>query len=98
MWILGIESSCDETGVALVRADAGQGSPVLAAQALHTQAAMHEAYGGVVPELASRDHIRRVLPLIQQVMHEASLGLRLYAPAPLRFHRKKIQCPISTCA
>ena len=75
MWILGIESSCDETGVALVRADAGKPLPVLAAQALHTQAAMHEAYGGVVPELASRDHIRRVLPLIQQVMHEASLGL-----------------------
>ena len=75
MWILGIESSCDETGVALVRADAGQALPVLAAQALHTQAAMHEAYGGVVPELASRDHIRRVLPLIQQVMNEAGLGL-----------------------
>ena len=75
MWILGIESSCDETGVALVRADAGQPLPVLAAQALHTQAAMHEAYGGVVPELASRDHIRRVLPLIQQVMNEASLEL-----------------------
>ena len=75
MWILGIESSCDETGVALVRADAGQALPVLAAQALHTQAAMHEAYGGVVPELASRDHIRRVLPLIQQVMHETGVGL-----------------------
>ena len=75
MWILGIESSCDETGVALVRADTGLALPVLAAQALHTQAAMHEAYGGVVPELASRDHIRRVLPLIQQVMHEASLEL-----------------------
>ena len=75
MWILGIESSCDETGVALVRADAGQALPVLAAQALHTQAAMHEAYGGVVPELASRDHIRRVLPLIKQVMHKAGVGL-----------------------
>ena len=75
MWILGIESSCDETGVALVRADAGLALPVLAAQALHTQAAMHEAYGGVVPELASRDHIRRVLPLIQQVMHDAGVGL-----------------------
>jgi len=75
MWILGIESSCDETGVALVRADACLALPVLAAQALHTQAAMHEAYGGVVPELASRDHIRRVLPLIQQVMHEAGVGL-----------------------
>jgi N6-L-threonylcarbamoyladenine synthase len=75
MWRLGIESSCDETGVALVRVDAALALPVLAAQALHTQAAMHEAYGGVVPELASRDHIRRVLPLIQQVMHEAGVGL-----------------------
>ena len=75
MWILGIESSCDETGVALVRADTGSALPVLVAQALHTQAAMHEAYGGVVPELASRDHIRRVLPLIQQVMAQSSLAL-----------------------
>ena len=75
MWILGIESSCDETGVALVRADAGLALPVLVAQALHTQAAMHEAYGGVVPELASRDHIRRVLPLIQYVMQQTDVGL-----------------------
>ena len=75
MWLLGIESSCDETGVALVHAEAGQTVPRLAAQALHTQAAMHEAYGGVVPELASRDHIRRVLPLIQQVMAEAAQPL-----------------------
>lgn len=75
MWILGIESSCDETGVALVRATHDHALPTLAAQALHTQAAMHEAYGGVVPELASRDHIRRVLPLIQQVMQQAALSL-----------------------
>ncbi|NCV63277.1 MAG: tRNA (adenosine(37)-N6)-threonylcarbamoyltransferase complex transferase subunit TsaD, partial [Betaproteobacteria bacterium] len=75
MWILGIESSCDETGVALVRTEARGGWPQLVAQALHTQAAMHEAYGGVVPELASRDHIRRVLPLIQQVMQQAALPL-----------------------
>ena len=75
MWILGIESSCDETGVALVRSEAVGGLPQLVAQALHTQAAMHEAYGGVVPELASRDHIRRVLPLIQQVMQQAALPL-----------------------
>ena len=75
MWILGIESSCDETGVALVRSEAGGGLPQLVSQALHTQAAMHEAYGGVVPELASRDHIRRVLPLIQQVMQQAQLPL-----------------------
>jgi N6-L-threonylcarbamoyladenine synthase len=75
MWLLGIESSCDETGVALVRAEAGQAVPQLVAQALYTQAAMHEAYGGVVPELASRDHVRRVLPLIRQVMAQAEQPL-----------------------
>ncbi|MDF2466809.1 MAG: gcp [Ramlibacter sp.] len=75
MLILGIESSCDETGVALVEArDAGL--PVLRAQALHTQVAMHEAYGGVVPELASRDHIRRVLPLAEAVLRDAGAKLR----------------------
>ena len=68
--ILGIESSCDETGVALVRAEGG-GVPRLLAHALHSQIDMHQAYGGVVPELASRDHIRRVLPLTQTVLHEA---------------------------
>ena len=74
MWILGIESSCDETGVALVEAGAS-GLPRLAAHALHSQIAMHQAYGGVVPELASRDHIRRVLPLAQAVLDEAGQGL-----------------------
>lgn len=72
--ILGIETSCDETGVALVQAT-GAGAPGLLAHALHSQAAMHQAYGGVVPELASRDHIRRVLPLTEQVLHAA--GRRL---------------------
>jgi len=72
--ILGIESSCDETGVALVRAEA-VGVPRLEAHALHSQIEMHQAYGGVVPELASRDHIRRVLPLTRQVLAEA--GRRL---------------------
>ena len=67
MNILGIESSCDETGVALVEV-AGEGTPHLRAHALHSQIDMHQAYGGVVPELASRDHIRRVLPLARQVM------------------------------
>ncbi len=75
MNVLGIESSCDETGVALVSADAGGGLPRLRAQALHSQVQMHEAYGGVVPELASRDHIRRVLPLTRQVLHEAGATL-----------------------
>jgi N6-L-threonylcarbamoyladenine synthase len=74
MHILGIESSCDETGVALVRAVPGH-TPQLLAQALHSQVDMHAAYGGVVPELASRDHIRRVLPLAQQVLQEAACQL-----------------------
>jgi N6-L-threonylcarbamoyladenine synthase len=71
MLILGIESSCDETGVALVQIQ-GSGVPVLLSQALHSQVQMHQAYGGVVPELASRDHIRRVLPLTKQVLQEAA--------------------------
>ncbi|MEF7615569.1 tRNA (adenosine(37)-N6)-threonylcarbamoyltransferase complex transferase subunit TsaD [Aquincola sp. MAHUQ-54] len=74
MNVLGIESSCDETGVALV-ADDGGAAPRLLAHALHSQIDMHQAYGGVVPELASRDHIRRVLPLTRQVMAEAGLAL-----------------------
>jgi N6-L-threonylcarbamoyladenine synthase len=74
MLVLGIESSCDETGVALVEAGAS-GLPRLCAHALHSQIAMHQAYGGVVPELASRDHIRRVLPLAQTVFEEAGRHL-----------------------
>jgi len=74
MLVLGIESSCDETGVALVESH-GQAVPLLRAHALHSQISMHQAYGGVVPELASRDHIRRVLPLAQQVLGEANVGL-----------------------
>src|SRR5450830_1650978 len=72
--VLGIESSCDETGVALVYAN-GQGVPRLEAHALHSQIEMHQAYGGVVPELASRDHIRRVLPLASQVLAESGRSL-----------------------
>ena len=70
MLVLGFESSCDETGVALVDASGG-GVPKLLAHALFSQIDMHQAYGGVVPELASRDHIRRALPLTRQVMQEA---------------------------
>ncbi len=73
--ILGIESSCDETGVALVRLPDGAGLPTLEAHALHSQIDMHQAYGGVVPELASRDHIRRVLPLTQSVLDQAGRQL-----------------------
>ncbi|MDH5206143.1 MAG: tRNA (adenosine(37)-N6)-threonylcarbamoyltransferase complex transferase subunit TsaD, partial [Hylemonella sp.] len=80
--VLGIESSCDETGVALVQASAtapGAGRtpvPQLLAHALYSQIEMHQAYGGVVPELASRDHIRRVLPLTSQVLAEAGKTLQ----------------------
>ena len=73
--VLGVESSCDETGVALVTLDPDTGAPRLLGQALHTQVAMHAAYGGVVPELASRDHIRRVVPLLRQALAEASISL-----------------------
>lgn len=72
--ILGIESSCDETGVALVRST-GDAVPTLLSHALHSQIEMHQAYGGVVPELASRDHIRRVLPLAKEVLVESGQTL-----------------------
>ena len=67
---LGIESSCDETGIALYQTGRG-----LLAHALYTQVAMHNEYGGVVPELASRDHVRRVIPLVRKVMHESDISL-----------------------
>ncbi len=63
MLVLGIETSCDESGVALYDSDRG-----LLGHTLHSQAAMHEEYGGVVPELASRDHVRRVLPLTELLL------------------------------
>ena len=66
MKILGIETSCDETGIALYDEHDG-----LLAEALYSQISLHAEYGGVVPELASRDHVRRIIPLIQQVMQEA---------------------------
>src|SRR3989449_2187927 len=66
MLVLGIETSCDETGVAVYDSVRG-----LLAHALHSQVTLHDAYGGVVPELASRDHIRRLLPLIREVLHKA---------------------------
>jgi len=69
MLVLGIETSCDETGVAVY--DSGRG---LLAHALHSQMALHDAYGGVVPELASRDHIRRLLPLIRRSPERGRCG------------------------
>jgi len=68
MLILGLETSCDETGVALYDTERG-----LVAEALHSQVDLHAVYGGVVPEIASRDHLRRLLPLIRQVLHEANV-------------------------
>ena len=84
MRVLGIESSCDETGVALVETRAA-GAPRLLGHALHSQVEMHQAYGGVVPELASRDHIRRVLPLARQVL--AQSGQELSAVDVVAFTR-----------
>ena len=68
MIVLGVESSCDETGLALYDTQRG-----LLGHALYSQVAMHEQYGGVVPELASRDHIRRAIPLLEQVMAESGI-------------------------
>jgi len=68
MRVLGIESSCDETGIALYDSENG-----LLAHALYSQIALHAEYGGVVPELASRDHIRKTLPLINEVLTDAKL-------------------------
>ena len=69
MRVLGIETSCDETGVALYDSDAG-----LLAHTLYSQIALHAEYGGVVPELASRDHVRKTIPLIDQVLQQADLS------------------------
>ena len=71
MRVLGIESSCDETGVALYDTEQG-----LLAHRLFSQIAMHTEYGGVVPELASRDHIRRVIPLLRETLSDAGLQLQ----------------------
>ena len=66
MRVLGLETSCDETGVALYDSERG-----LLADALFSQIDLHRVYGGVVPELASRDHVKRMLPLIRQVLDES---------------------------
>src|SRR3954470_5790889 len=70
MLVLGVESSCDETGIALYETQRG-----LLAHALYSQVAMHEEYGGVVPELASRDHIRRAIPLLEQTLAKGGTAL-----------------------
>ena len=68
--VLGIETSCDETGIALYDGDRG-----LLAESLHSQIGTHQRYGGVVPELAARDHVRKLLPLVQQTLTQAQLSL-----------------------
>lgn len=68
MRVLGIESSCDETGVALYDTERG-----LLAHALYSQVDLHALYGGVVPELASRDHVRRIAPLLREVFLQAGI-------------------------
>ena len=78
MLILGIETSCDDTGVALYDSRAGK----LVSHAVHTQAALHEVYGGVVPELASRDHIRRLVPLTRKVLGDRSIDGIGYTEGP----------------
>lgn len=82
MLVLGLETSCDETGVALYDSERG-----LLADALFSQIDLHRAYGGVVPELASRDHVKRMLPLIRQVLEEAGctaqdIGAIAYTAGP----------------
>jgi tRNA N6-adenosine threonylcarbamoyltransferase len=71
MQVLGIETSCDETGIAIYNSEAG-----LLAHHLHSQIDLHKEYGGVVPELASRDHVRRLLPLIKKTLKEADSSLK----------------------
>ena len=71
MQVLGIETSCDETGIAIYDSEKG-----LIAHNLYSQVKLHEEYGGVVPELASRDHVRRVLPLIRKTVAEAKTELK----------------------
>ena len=70
MRIMGIETSCDETGIAIYHSEKG-----LLANRLYSQAAMHAEYGGVVPELASRDHVRKILPLIKMVLSDSDMEL-----------------------
>ena len=68
MYVLGIETSCDETGVAIYHDEIG-----LINHLIFSQVEMHSEYGGVVPELASRDHIRKLVPLIKQLLQESRL-------------------------
>ena len=70
MIVLGLESSCDETGVAIYDSERG-----LLAHQIYTQIAVHAEYGGVVPELASRDHVRKIMPLVEETLEQANIGI-----------------------
>ena len=71
MLVLGIETSCDETGLAVYDSERG-----LLAHCLYSQVLLHADYGGVVPELASRDHVRKILPILDQVLEQAQVNKR----------------------
>ena len=95
MLILGVESSCDETGIALYDSAAG-----LLSHALHSQVAMHAEYGGVVPELASRDHIRRVVPLLRSTLENAGKSLTdidavAFGSGPGSFTGLRVACGVA---
>ena len=87
MLVLGVETSCDETGVAVYDSDRG-----LLAHNLYSQVKLHAEYGGVVPELASRDHVRKILPMLEQVLASADVTTAdldgiAYTAAPLKEHQ-----------
>ena len=100
MKVLGIETSCDETGVAIYDSEVG-----LLADCLYSQVEIHAKYGGVIPELASRDHIRKTLPLIEEVIEKAGIdaseieGVAYtlsteYSPRPLRMPLRCLLHPV----
>ncbi len=73
MKVLGLETSCDETGLAIYDSQMNDGRGGVLAQVLYSQIELHATYGGVVPELASRDHIRKLVPLLNELLHEAGI-------------------------
>jgi len=74
MRVLGIETSCDETGIAIYDSGSENSKPGIIADVLHSQIDLHAQYGGVVPELASRDHVRKIIPLINQALEQSKLS------------------------
>lgn len=74
MKVLGLETSCDETGLAIYDSELNDGKGGVLAQVLYSQIELHATYGGVVPELASRDHIRKLVPLLDELLKKANLA------------------------